>query len=151
MKPFDQYPGDGVTLLPKDPVVNTRRADGPRLQRSTNQTSCAYCGVSLVDNFEHWLLMSIDHVIPQMEGKRLGIPPKFIKSYSNTVLCCSGCNGWDNRYRIHWNEAVSEWTLPRFVALRNRVFQERKERILHKRADEIRFYWSRPWEQPIGA
>ena len=29
MKPFDQYPGDGVTLLPKDPVVNTRRADGP--------------------------------------------------------------------------------------------------------------------------
>ena len=92
MQPFDQYPGDGHTLLPQRKAANTRREDGPELQRLTGQTACAYCSVCLTDNYHHWLLMTIDHVIPTSECERLGIPEDWSESYSNMVLACSGCN-----------------------------------------------------------
>ena len=62
--------------------------------------SCAYCDVSLVDDYYHWLLMSVDHVVPSSEAKRLGIPVASYEDYINLVLCCSGCNGFGNRFRL---------------------------------------------------
>ncbi len=124
-----------------------RRAYGLCLQRLTGQTECAYCEVSLVDDYYCWLLLSVDHVIPVAECNRLGIPFEWAQSYSNTVLSCFGCNGFDNHYTIQRDEATGRWSLDRFFALRDRVFEDRKDRIARRRADEIGFYESRPWEQ----
>ena len=60
MLPFDRYPDDGISILPKAARANTRREDAPRLQRLTGQYQCAYCGTDLIESFERWLLTSID-------------------------------------------------------------------------------------------
>lgn len=143
--PFGSYPGDGVRLLCKRAGSTARHEYGLRLQRLTKQTTCAYCGVNLVDDYNHWLLLTVDHVIPATECERLRIPTGWRESYSNIVLCCSGCNSFDNHYRIPWDEPSDEWTLDRFFRLRNRVFQDRKQRILTRRAKEIVFFESQPW------
>jgi 5-methylcytosine-specific restriction endonuclease McrA len=147
MKPFDQYPEDGLRLLPKVRGDNARHGYGLQLQRLTGQTTCAYCGVSLVDDYDHWLLLAVDHVIPVEQCERLGFPDDWRDSYSNRVLSCSGCNGFDNKYLISWDEPNDGWTLDRFFSLRNRVFKNRKARIHDRRAKEIMFFQSRPWEK----
>ena len=142
MKPFDDYPDGGNTILRKMGRANARREDGLWLMQNANQDKCAYCGVSLVDNYDHWLLLNLDHVIPAKECDRLGIPVEWHHSFTNAVLACFGCNLFDNRYKIQWQQPkpTSEWTLPQFVELRNKVFQERKGRILKRRADEVDFF-----------
>ena len=108
MRPFDQYPNDGSEIMRKMKGGNSRRGYGLELQILTGQTECAYCGVSLVDDFYHWLLLSVDHVIPQKESQRLGIPIEWFDSYSNLVICCSGCNGFDNRKKLVKSECVKK-------------------------------------------
>lgn len=109
---------------------------------NAKQTCCAYCTHSLVDTYEHWLLVNIDHVISAKECERLGIPKEWHHSFSNTVLACFGCNLFNNRYQIEWQQSrpANEWIVPMLVALRDRVFQERRQRIQDRRADEVRFY-----------
>ena len=145
MVPFDNYPRDGAELLPRMASGSARRDYGLKLQVLTGQTYCAYCGTSLVDSFEHWLLLSVDHVIPSSEYKRIGMPADWGESYSNIVLCCMGCNGFGNRYRIPWDESGESWALDRFFSLRNRVFDDRKSKILSRRAEEIRFFENKSW------
>ena len=145
--PFELYPDDGLSMLPKMPGGNARHGYGLKLQRLTNQTRCAYCGRSLVDDYFHWLLLSVDHVIPAAEGKRMGIPNDWVESYSNIVLCCLGCNGFGNRYQIPVGELPEIWTVATFCQLRNRVFSDRKARILIRMAAEIQFFESKPWSQ----
>lgn len=142
MKPFDDYPGEGNTILKKMGRTNARREDGLWLMKNAGQDRCAYCEVSLVDDYYHWLLLNVDHVIPASECKRLGIPNEWHHSFTNTVLACFGCNLFDNRYSIEWEKPkpISHWTVPDFISLRDKVFKERKGRILHRRSDEIRFY-----------
>ena len=142
MKPFDDYPGGGNTILKKMGRANARREDGLWLMKNAGQDRCAYCEVSLVDDYYHWLLLNVDHVIPASECTRLGVPNEWHHSFTNTVLACFGCNLFDNRYRIEWEKpkATYEWTVPLFVSLRDKVFKERKGRILYRRSDEISFY-----------
>jgi 5-methylcytosine-specific restriction endonuclease McrA len=146
MMPFDRYPDNGKKLLPVPNRANTRREDAPKLQRLTGQTACAYCGVDLIGEYYRWLLTSLDHVIPTSEGRKLGIPEDWCESFSNTVICCGGCNGFDNRFKITSEGRRSSWKLQQFFALRDRVFADRRERIRERRDDEIRFFETRPWE-----
>lgn len=140
MNPFDAYPDEGQALLgrPKN-TGNCRRGYGVELQRLTGQTNCAYCGVSLVDDYYHWLLMSVDHVVPQGEAQRLGILLTYYKDFINLVLCCAGCNGFDNRYPIP-NKPQSQWNLQEFLILRNETFAVRFQRIATRREAEQKFY-----------
>ena len=142
MKPFDDYPAGGLSILKKMGRANTRREDGLWLMKNAGQDRCVYCDISLVDEYYHWLLLNVDHVIPASECKRLGIPDEWHHSFTNVVLACFGCNLFDNRYRIEWAEArpANDWTVPEFVSLRNAVFAERKERILKRRDEEINFF-----------
>jgi hypothetical protein len=148
MKPFDIYPGDGAKLLPKKKGGNARRGYGFELMRLTGQTCCASCDDDLVGDYHRWLLISVDHVIPVGESKRLGIPEDIYDSYSNLVLCCLGCNGFDNRYPLCSQDPERDWRPRRFFELRNRVFVDRKERILKRRSEEINFFSSTPWSHP---
>ncbi len=142
MKPFDDYPGEGKAILKKMGRTNSRREDGLWLMKNAGQDRCAYCEVSLVDDYYHWLLLNVDHVIPASQCKRLGIPDGWHHSFTNTVLACFGCNLFDNHYSIVWEEpkAANEWTELAFVSLRDKVFKERKERILKRRRDEVDFF-----------
>jgi hypothetical protein len=144
--PFNAYPGGGSVLLgtPRNPY-NCRQGWALEIRKLTGQTACAYCGGSLVDDYRHWLLMAVDHVVPSSEGRRLGIPSLFIGDFANLVLCCSGCNGFGNRYRVA-EEPRAAWTLEEFMALRDRVFAERNRLVAARREKEKAFY-ERAWRQ----
>ena len=139
MKPFDDYPEGGYSILRTLTGGNARREYGHWLVRR-GQRDCAYCGVSLVEDYYRWLLLSVDHVIPTGEYKRLGIPRKWGESYSNIVLACLGCNMFDNRYQITWQEPKNEWTEAEFFELRDKVLAERMGRIVGVREDDFDFY-----------
>ena len=144
MKPFDDYPGGGYTVLRQLKGGNARREYGHWLVEN-GQTSCAYCGMSLVDSYEHWLLLTVDHVIPvsdkdRRKGHRLGIPKSWHESYSNIVLACSGCNGFRNRYEASWQKRKESWEESEFFEFRDRVFQEKSALIAEARNSELRFY-----------
>ena len=144
---FETYPKGGRILLgrPKNPG-NCRYGYGLELQRLTGQTACAYCGVSLVDDYYHWLLMSVDHVVPSGEAKRLRIGPEFYEDLINLVLCCSGCNGFGNRFRLPYDYRPGGlWTLQRFADLRDESFNTRLQSIANRRASEQNFFASQPW------
>ena len=142
MQPFDDYPEGGNTILRKMGRANARREDGLWLMRHARQDRCVYCGISLVDDYYHWLLLNVDHVIPVGECDRLSIPIEWHHSFTNAVLACFGCNLFDNRYTITWQQPkpTHQWTVPQFITLRDKVFEERKNRISVRRADEIRFF-----------
>lgn len=147
MTPFDDYPHGGYTILPKLKGSNARREYGLWLVEH-GQTSCAYCGVSLVDSYEHWLLLTVDHVIPvslkdRKEGHRLRIPKSWHESYSKIVLACSGCNGFRNRYEIPQQESRESWEESEFFNLRDKVFQEKRALIGKARLSETCFYMDR--------
>jgi hypothetical protein len=116
------------------------------LQQLTGQTRCAYCDINLVDDYYHWLLMSVDHVVPRGEAQRLGIPDQFYEDVINLVLCCAGYNGFGNRYRCS-AEFTSDWSLETFLNLRDRVFADRSQRIALRRASEMQLFAARPWER----
>jgi hypothetical protein len=144
--PFSAYPCGGRTLLgaPKQ-LDNCRHGYGLELSNVTAQSNCAYCGKSLTDDYRHWLLMAVDHVVPSSVGKSLGIPGRFTDDFINLVLCCSGCNGFGNRYRVA-DEPKEEWTLVEFLALRDRIFAERSARIADRRQEEESFF-ERAWRR----
>ena len=142
MKPFDDYPGGGKRILKSMGRANARREDGLWLMEYASQDSCAYCDVSLVDTYHHWLLLNVGHVVPARECARLGIPDGWHHSFTNTVLSCFGCNLFDNRYSVTWQvpRAPDDWTVREFITLRDSVFRERHRRIGERRDREIRFF-----------
>lgn len=147
MQPFDTYPGEGRDLLgqPKR-KDNARYGYGLELQRLTGQRTCAYCQVSLVDDYYHWLLLSVDHVLPRGEAMRLGVPVKFCEDFVNLVLCCSACNGFGNRYTTSYAPR-NQWDLESFIRVRDEVFVARSELIAARGKEELNFFLSRPWDK----
>jgi len=53
-----------------------------------------------LDNFYHWLLLSVDHVVPAQEARRLGISMFHYQGMINLVLSCSACNHFDNGFTV---------------------------------------------------
>jgi hypothetical protein len=72
MSPFDDYPDQARILLGPRLDGNSRSEYGLWLMQNAKQTACAYCGLSFVKCFEHWLLINVDHVIPTEAGRKLG-------------------------------------------------------------------------------
>jgi hypothetical protein len=143
---FDRYPNSGRQLLgrPSSGDGTCRSGYGLALQRLTGGSTYAYCGVSLVDDYHHWLLMSIDHVVPSAEARRVGISPSFSEDAINLVLCCAGCNDSGNRYRCEIGPREN-WTLDEFLTLRDAIFADRFQRIAMRRAREMTVFESKPW------
>jgi hypothetical protein len=101
--------------------------------------------VSLIDDCYHWLLLSVDHVIPRSVTGYLDIPLALSEDAINMVLSCSGCNLFANRYQ--YSTAQLEpvvWTVDAFVALRDLVFIERSAIIGHRR-DVEQIYFETHW------
>jgi hypothetical protein len=92
-------------------------------------------------------MMAVDHVVPRRAGEGAGIPVEWLEDYSNLVLCCIPCNSFLNRWGFDpqtLDERVD--SLDAFCALRDRVFQERKAKILARREQERKYYEQRQWE-----
>ena len=159
LRPFDEYPGGGRVPLsrPRSGDATCRHGYGLDFQRRTGQTRCAYCGVSLVDDYHHWLLMALDHVVPAVECGHLGVPSELAGDCINLGLACSGCNGFRNRFTISRDmpELVAAraagWTIESFVALRDAVFELRSRYVTSRRTSEEAFYRGRPWVQRTAA
>ncbi len=146
-EPFRSYPYGGRQWLGRTKHGICRRGYGLRHQRVTGQSACAYCGISLVDTYDHWLMMSYDHVIPSSICKALVIPQAWVDDIINRVLACSGCNGFRNRYQPQEHFACPT-NLDAFITLRDRVFADRRERILLSHKEDRQFYERRPWTIP---
>ena len=151
VKPFDDYPGAGRHLLgpPRD-WTNCRWGYGLELMQRTRQTCCAYCGVSLVDDYYRWLLLSVDHVVPRSQAETVGII-QYLHDMTNLVVCCAGCNGFGNRYTVPQTllESLPEPDLERFFALRDRVFEARSAAIRQRREAEMQEFQRKRWQHEI--
>ena len=55
---------------------------------------CAYCGKDLLYDFETWMGVEVDHIVPISKGGS--------DKLSNRVAACSICNGEKGRY-LHLN------------------------------------------------
>ena len=151
MEPFDRYPGGGSVLLGALRGANARYEYGLQLQRVTGEHACAYCGMELTDTYEHWLLLTVDHVVPVSVARALRIPRPLYNDLINCVLACSACNGFDNRFSYEEPVATARGghrfgrSAEAFVELRNIVFAERRARITKLHAAERAFYAAKPW------
>lgn len=145
MQPFDRYPGGGAVLLGALRGANARHDYGLQLQRVTGEHTCAYCGLDLVDTYEHWLMLSVDHVIPVSVARVLKIPRPLYNDLINCVLACSACNTFDNQFKKVDSVTTGEWSLEAFIELRNIIFVERRDRIKERQNAERAFYLAKPW------
>jgi hypothetical protein len=130
--PFEAYPQGGRTLLgkPKSGDGTARRSYGVKALEWCAYR-CAYCGLDM-STFEGWLQLSIDHVIPQqMQGA--GYPMEWVLDAINVVAACLACNGYFNRDPVIGDVPTS---LEAFCEIRDRVFRERRARIVQRRAME---------------
>ena len=146
MEPFDSYPGKGNQLLGRRTGANCRHEYGLRFQKLTGSTRCAYCGVDLTDEYEHWLLMALDHVVPRLVADKLRIGDEWFEDYLNSVLCCSACNHAKNRWEPRPLPAPPR-SLAEFLELRDMCFAQRREAVLQYQKDERAFYDGQPWRK----
>jgi len=150
MLPFEKYPGKGRELLGKYEMLKKklRREVYEILFQWCGQDSCAYCGMDLLETFERWQSLTIDHVIPEGTGAQKGIRDEWLQDLSNTVLCCSPCNRYNNRYQLP-PAVVPPESPAAFFDLRDRVFTERKELAAKRRAEGREEYQTHPWQEPL--
>jgi len=158
MNPFSNYPDEDGWKRARhfvDPRTakkvafsngGCRHGYGLKLMMLTGQTACAYCEESLVDEYRHWVLMAVDHVVPTKQANKLGVRKEWVEDYRNTVLACSACNGFRNRWSLP-KDIRKPTSFEAFLELRDRAFQERKRIAQEAHKDEQAFYDSRPWQK----
>lgn len=97
-------------------------------------STCAYCGCELIDDYESWLHLSVDHVVPACVLKTWGTQyANWIGCRGNVVPCCRACNEFLNGYRVTGKAPKDEEA---FIALRNRVLREKRDRALRRHEQE---------------
>jgi hypothetical protein len=85
-----------------------------------------------MSNFEGWLQLSVDHVVPQ-QASGAGFPTEWVLDATNIVACCRSCNDLFNRDPVV--DPVPP-TLEGFHDLRDRLYLARRARIIERRAAE---------------
>lgn len=138
-RPFEKYPAGGKSLLGKRVLGSCRHHYGLEFFNITGVHTCAYCGLDLTSSYEVWLNTALDHAVPASVCDALGISQDWRDDYSNSVLACSACNSFDNRYKPTF-EARTPLSLEEFFALRDRIFAERRSRILNAHYREREFF-----------
>ena len=97
-QPFDNYPGGGRVLIRRLSGAEARKGYGREVLRYCG-FRCAYCGLDLGE-FEGWLQLSVDHVIPQ-QMVALGYPAEWVLDEANVVACCRSYNDLFDRSPGH--------------------------------------------------
>jgi len=143
--PFESYPYQGMELLGRVRGSNCRYGYGLKFMQLTGQTKCAYCGIDLTANYNTWLTMALDHVVPLNTKKLWGLPEEWLEDYTNRVLCCTACNNFDNHYTPKDFQCPS--TLEEFFHVRDAIFVERRRRIQDRHKQELAFFNQQPWNK----
>ncbi len=86
--PFVSYPNQGRALLGVARGANCRHEYGLRHQRITGQRTCAYCGLDFTASYQNWLMMALDHVVPQSVCDSAKIPVEWKADHANMVWVC---------------------------------------------------------------
>ena len=102
--PFITYPHGVRTPLGRVKGANCRHEYGLQFMKVTGQRTRAYCGLDFADNYENWLQMTLDHVVPVSTGKAKGISEDWLDDSASKVLACATCNGFGNRYKLTLDE-----------------------------------------------
>lgn len=136
--PFGRYDGAGRQLLGRPPWGDgsSRRGYGVPVFGQCG-TTCVYCGRDLGSTYEAWLGLSVDHVIPGGDGRRLGYPIEWIDDIANLVTCCRACNEFLNGYRVTDPPPAS---VDQFFDLRDRHFIRKREWVITRHAQERAWY-----------
>jgi hypothetical protein len=148
MEPFDGYPDwlrDNPRCLGGG---NCRTEYGLRLQQITGQRSCVYCGLSLADTYEHWLLLSVEHVLPQQTMSRGPEWKQWVDNVYNLAICCQPCNTLLNGFRLA-PEVGAPTTYDGFFALRDAFFSEKKAYVQKWHEAQRRIFDTKPWDRPL--
>ncbi len=122
--PFEGYAGKGRVLIgsPENRDGSCRHGYGPPVFNQCGRW-CVYCGRDLFENYEAWLDISVDHVVPRSTAwyqQR----KQYIEDLINLVTCCRACNEFLNQYPCDAPEPV---TVEEFAALRDQVFQKKRQ------------------------
>jgi len=130
--PFGGYPDGGSRLLGKPGTGDgtARHGYGRDVLRYCAYR-CVYCDLDL-STFEGWLQLSIDHVVPQQMTAK-GYASEWVLDKVNVVACCRACNDLFNRDPAVGPIPVD---LAAFIDLRDRMYRERRHRILARREAE---------------
>jgi hypothetical protein len=99
-------------------------------------------------NYEDWLNLSVDHVVPQYLEK-LNWNREWIQDLINLVTCCRACNEFLNGYRMAVDHAPA--ALEDFITLRDRVFLEKQAHVEKRHAVERNRYAAARAAGPIEA
>jgi hypothetical protein len=162
--PLDQYPSSSLNHLE---ALRTQTNSGngfrknyglklyKKLERRRDLLFCAYChfspkDLSNEDGFKHWLLMSVDHVIPVSVAKNL-VEDKIWDSVLNLVFCCRVCNDFNQGLKGSEKKALE--ILPPyqpelvtsqegFLNLRKATFPNRLKYITDERTKALNIYRS---------
>ena len=137
--PFAKYPGGGRVLLGKRILGTCRHDYGLQYYQRTHVHTCGYCGLDLTSSYGIWLNIALDHALPISVCNKLEIWRDWMDDYSNSVLTCSACNSFDNRYKPTFS-LEKPMFLEEFFTLRDRVFVERRDRILKAHEREEQFF-----------
>jgi len=96
--------------------------------------------MDFTESFNNWRSVVLDHVVPQSVRKSLGIRLDWIWDFSNAVLACSACNGYNNRYKPEIDSPQQQMSQEEFFDLRDRCYRERKGPIMEKLTQEEDFF-----------
>jgi hypothetical protein len=130
VEPFDKYPDKGLKPIRRLRGTVARHGHAREVLENGG-FACAYCGLDMTV-FEGWLQLSVDHVIPQ-QMVTFNWNPDWVLDEFNVVACCRPCNDLFNRDPVLGDPPAS---LEEFIAIRDRVFADRRVRILERRAAE---------------
>jgi hypothetical protein len=137
-KPFARYASGGSELLgiPAWGDGTARHGYGRPVFAECGY-QCVYCGFDMGAPYESWLNLSVDHVVPGHLVKA-GWPREWVFDRINLVTCCRACNEFLNGYRV--TDVAIPPTFADFIAIRDRVFDEKRDLALARHLVERERY-----------
>jgi len=147
--PFARYPKAGREPIGINPGgrTNCRHGYGPPVFRVCG-AACLYCGRVLLHDYESWLDVSIDHVVPQ-SVRWYSTRKHWVDDLFNFVTCCRACNEFLARFPCKDAEPNSIET---FVSIRDRIFWAKREHTRRRHAEEKAWFieWHRREKYPAA-
>jgi hypothetical protein len=139
MSPFEQYPGQGRTLIGRVPIAETRGDMARNFQRLTGITRCACCSTDFSEDLERWLTMQLESVVPLPLCRKLGLPAEWADDASNRMLLCAACEILGRSVQPD-NGYEPPATFEAFLAIRDAVFAQRRSSVEARRRAEAEFH-----------
>ncbi|MGH2428592.1 MAG: HNH endonuclease [Candidatus Limnocylindria bacterium] len=137
-RPFARYANGGAELLGIPAWGDgTARAGYGRPVFAECGYQCVYCSFDMGAPYENWLNLSVDHVVPEHLVKAAW-PREWVLDRINLVTCCRACNEFLNGYRVI--DPTPPATFAGFIAVRDRVFDEKLAHALKRHAVERERY-----------